>query len=141
VALAAKERGGPKIVHQLLIYPVTDTDFDTASYRENGEGYMLTREAMKWYWGHYLGGTEGDHLAAPGRAKDASGLPPATVLTAEYDPLRDEAETYARAMAAAGGEVALKRFPGVFHGFVSMPTLARGQEAREFIAERLKGAA
>ncbi|MEE9281074.1 MAG: alpha/beta hydrolase [Myxococcota bacterium] len=96
VTLLARERGGPALCHQLLIYPVMNHAFDTASYTENAEGYFLTREMMRWFWGHYLE-TESDGLnplASPLRAEDVSNLPPATVMTAEFDPLRDEGEAY-----------------------------------------------
>src|SRR5262249_1988123 len=92
VALVAKERGGPPLVHQVLIVPVTDYDFGTASYRENATGYLLTREGMRWFWAHYLAReAQGlERYASPFRAPNLAGLPPALVITAEYDPLRDE---------------------------------------------------
>jgi acetyl esterase len=139
VALAARARGGPKLLHQLLIYPALDTDFETRSYKENAEGYMLTRSAMQWCWRHYLGGTTRvDHFAAPCRVEDVSDLPPATIITAEYDPLRDEGETYGRMIREAGGEAETKRVPGMFHGFLSIPMMTRALEAREYVAERLR---
>jgi len=101
VALLARERGGPRLRHQVLIYPVTDHDFERASYRENGEGYFLTTGAMRWFWDHYVPerGRRDDWSAAPLRAEKLAGLPPATVITAEYDPLRDEARPTPRACA------------------------------------------
>jgi acetyl esterase len=121
-ALLARERRGPALRYQLLIYPVTDHRFDTASYRDNGEGYFLSAAQMKWFWDHYLERPEqGDeHAASPLRAKDLAGLPPALVITAEYDPLRDEGEAYAARLREAGVEADLIRYPGQIHGFFAM---------------------
>jgi acetyl esterase len=125
VALLARDRGGPRVAHQVLIYPVTDYRFDTASYRENATGYVLTAEAMRWFWGHYLARAEqgGEPLASPLRAPTLAGLPPALVLTAECDPLRDEGEAYAERLRDAGVPVTLTRYTGMFHGFVRMTRL------------------
>ena len=122
VSLMARDRGGPPIDHQLLVYPVTDHGFDTLSYTENAEGYFLTRTHMEWYWGHYLGDEgDGSHpYASPLQAEDLSGLPPATVLTAELDPLRDEGEAYAAALAEAGVPTEARRADGMFHGFFGL---------------------
>lgn len=122
VALVARDRGGPRFVHQLLIYPVIDAKFDTPSYRENAEGYFLTRGAMQWFWNHYLR-SEADAAnpyAAPVRAKDLAGLPPATVLTAEFDPLRDEGEAYGKKLREAGVATRIERYDGLIHGFFGM---------------------
>ena len=102
VALAARDRKGPRIAHQLLIYPVIDHDFTTASYLDADLGCFLTAEAMSWFWEQYLGphGDRADPLAAPGRAADLAGLPPATVVSAGYDPPRDEAKHYAERLEA-----------------------------------------
>ena len=118
VALMARERGGPHLAFQLLIYPITDFNLDTASYHENADGYFLTRDAMAWYWGHYLASpADGQHPhASPLRAPDLRGLPPALVLTAEFDPLRDEGEAFAARLAAAGVPVTLIRHDGMIHG-------------------------
>ncbi|HKI73737.1 MAG TPA: alpha/beta hydrolase, partial [Pseudomonadales bacterium] len=103
VALRIKQEGGPALVHQLLMCPVTDAAMDTASYSENAEGYMLTRDTMTWFFGHYLGDTDSKNpYISPLHAEDLSGLPPATVITAQYDPLRDEGEAYAGRLKAAG---------------------------------------
>ena len=122
VALMARERGGPPLAHQLLIYPVTDYAFDTASYRENAEGYMLTLPLMEWFWNHYLADpAQGDNeLASPLRAASLAQLPPATVITAEFDPLRDEGEAYAQRLSDAGVKTEMTRYDGVFHGFFGM---------------------
>jgi acetyl esterase len=111
--------GAPPLRLQLLVSPITDGAMDTPSYTENGEGHYLTRADMRWYWGHYLAGA--DPLqpdASPLRATDLRGLPPAWVLTAEYDPLRDEGEAYAERLRAAGVPVACQRRAGMVHGFV-----------------------
>ena len=132
VALMARDRGGPALVHQLLIYPVTDHSFDTPSYLDNAEGYFLTREMMQWFWGHYLK-SEADGmqaLASPLRADDLSNLPSATVITAEFDPLRDEGEAYAARLEASGVPTELVRYEGMIHGFFGMTdTVDRAKEA------------
>ena len=121
VALRARDEGGPKLCGQMLLYPVTDFyDGGHASYVENAEGYGLTRETMKWFWDHYVSHAgDGAHPhAAPLRAKDLARLPPAYVVTAEFDPLRDEAERYAEKLKAAGVPVVVSRKPGMNHGFL-----------------------
>jgi acetyl esterase len=119
VALAARDRGGPVLAAQLLVYPVTDFNFGTESYRENREGYLLTKASMIWFWAHYLGAQalDKDPYACPLRADDLAGLPPAYVATSEYDPLRDEGEAYARRLREAGVAVTARRFDGMLHGF------------------------
>ena len=120
-ALRVRDEGGPALCGQLLLYPVTDYHTPgTQSYRENGEGYGLTRDTIKWFWAHYLSDpAEGLHPhAAPLRASVLSDLPPSLVITAEYDPLRDEGELYAEKLRAAGVPVALTRYDGVNHGFM-----------------------
>jgi acetyl esterase len=122
VPLMARDRGGPPIRFQLLIYPVTDYSFDTPSYRENAEGYFLLRVHMEWYWQQYIASDEeGENpYASPLRVKDASGLPPGMVITAELDPLRDEGEAYGKKLADAGVPFTVRRYDGMFHGFFSM---------------------
>ncbi len=122
VALMARNRGGPALRHQLLIYPVTDCGFATASYRENADGYMLTRPLMEWFWNHYLADPDAgsNELASPLRAPNLADLPEATVITAEFDPLRDEGEAYAQRLSEAGVKTQLTRYDGVFHGFFGM---------------------
>ena len=122
VSLMSRERGGPDLRHQMLVYPVTNCAFDTPSYSENAEGYLLSRDSMKWFWGHYLSAdSDADHpFASPLRAKDLAGLPPAHVVTAEFDPLRDEGEAYAQRLREAGVATTHKRYDGVMHGFFSM---------------------
>jgi acetyl esterase len=123
VAILARDRGGPALRHQLLIYPVTEADYGRVSYAENGGGeYYLSEAGMRWFWGHYLGGADphDEPLAAVLRHSDLSGLPPATVITAEFDPLRDEGMAYAEALVAAGVPVDAAIAPGMVHGFFSM---------------------
>ena len=122
VTLMARDRGGPRLSFQLLIYPATDFAFDTPSYRANAEGFGLTRKATRWYWSQYLPRPEDgtNPLASPLRARDLRGLPPARVITAEYDPLRDEGEAYAARLRAAGVRAEVRRFDGQIHGFFSM---------------------
>ena len=123
VAIMARDAGEPKLCHQLLIYPVTDTNFDRPSYAANGGGdYFLSTAGMKWFWDHYLGATkpaEAPLGAVLGQA-DHTNLPPATVVTAQYDPLRDEGDAYASKLAAAGVEVDAACAPGMIHGFFGM---------------------
>ena len=122
VALMARDRGGPSLAHQLLIYPVTNHAFDTASYVENASGYLLTRDMMIWAWKHYLADEQDGRnpLASPLRADDLSGLPPALVITAEFDPLRDEGEAYAARLREVSVPTRCTRYDGMFHGFFSM---------------------
>ena len=143
VALRLRDEGGPALAHQLLVYPVTDASFGTASYRENGEGYFLTRAGMEWFWGHYLPGPghADDPLASPLRSGDLGGLPPATVITAEFDPLRDEGEAYAARLQEAGVPTRLTRYDGVIHGFFGMvDTLDQANEAIFEAAAALRAA-
>ena len=135
VALMARDRRGPALRHQLLIYPVTDADFTRASYRENAEGYLLTTKAMEWFWGHYVpdAAQRKEAYASPLQAKDLAGLPPAFVITAEYDPLRDEGEAYATRLQEAGVRTMAKRYDGAIHGFFAMGLLA--EVARSAVAD------
>lgn len=120
VALKARDKAAFRPSLQVLIYPVTDFGFHTPSYHANAEGFMLTREDMKWFWGHYLDREEqgAEPCASPLRAGDLGNLPPALVITAEYDPLCDEGEAYAGRLREAGVPVVLSRYEGVIHGFV-----------------------
>lgn len=143
IAMRCRDAGGPALARQLLIYPATDlSSFDTASYRELAEGYFLTRAAMQWFTGHYLASGDQSRLpeASPLHAPNLSGLPPAFVITAEFDPLRDEGEAYAARLQQAGVPVTVKRYPGMVHGFVSMRGVVSGgrqaiQEAAKFVGQ------
>lgn len=121
-ALRARDAGGPRLAGQILFYPVTDHDFDTRSYRENGTGaYSLTTRDMRWFWDCYAdAGQRGDPQASPLRADDLSGMPPAYLVVAGYDPLRDEGIAYAERLRAAGTAVMLRRYDTMIHGFVLM---------------------
>jgi acetyl esterase len=123
-ALRIRDEGGPTLLGQLLIYPVTDHyDPGTPSMIENAEGYGLTRAGMIWFWDHYLADArDAAHPhASPLRAGDLSGLPPALVVTAEYDPLRDEGEYFGNRLRQAGVATRMKRWDGVNHGFFFWP--------------------
>lgn len=121
VAMRARDTYGPGIAHQLLIYPVTDADFGNGSYSANGEGYFLTTAMMRWFWQQYVGDEiSPHHEAAILRHPNLKGLPPATVIVAEFDPLRDEGLAYADALGAAGVPVTTMLAPGMIHGFFSM---------------------
>jgi acetyl esterase len=123
VAMMARDRGGPALKFQLLIYPVTDfTEHATESEREYGQGYFLDTELMDWFANQYFA-TEADrHLpyASPLRASDVRHLPPAMIITGECDPLRDQGEAYAEQLRNAGVAVVLKRYEGMIHPFVSL---------------------
>lgn len=143
VARRRRDRGELGLALQVLIYPVTDFDRNTASYLENADGYMLTRDLMAWYWDKYVPDPARrlDPDAAPLRAEDLSGLPPALVVTAEYDPLRDEAEHYARRLTEAGVAVQLSRYPGMIHGFLRRYTqLDQGKAALDELSGALRKA-
>jgi acetyl esterase len=120
VCLMSRDRGGPGIAAQALVYPITDCDFERPSYLENREGYFLTREAMMWFWDQYV--PDPDDRADPRvsvlRAADHSRLPPAWILTAGFDVLRDEGEAYADRLRASGVSVESVHRPGLIHGFL-----------------------
>jgi acetyl esterase len=120
VALMAREQGGPPLAYQLLIYPATDQRCQFASHERNGEGYLLTRDGIRFFRGAYLP-NEADRAAwraSPLLAASHAGLPPALVLTAGYDPLVDEGRAYAERLAKAGVEVAYREYSDMVHGFV-----------------------
>ena len=123
VSLMARDRGGPALRHQMLIYPVTDTNFETTSYVSNGGGeYFLSTGSMQWFWSHYLGETSpvDASLARVLHVQDLTGLPSATVITAQYDPLKDEGEAYARRLTDAGIATDHQVADGMIHGFFGM---------------------
>lgn len=131
VSLLARDAGGPALAYQLLVYPVTDYEFENPSMRENATGYFLELESMRWFYNQYLNDeSDGDDWRfSPIRAAELAGLPPAFVLTAELDPLRDQGEAYARKLEAAGVPVELRRYDGVFHGFFGMRDFMEPAEA------------
>lgn len=126
----AREVGGPPLAAQVLVYPVTDHDLDTDSYLDPTNQLALDRETLRWFWDHYVDQTDRDHPdVSPLRVDDLAGLPPAVVVTAEHDVLRDEGEAYAARLRAAGVPVSLRRFPGQMHGFFTMVGLLPGHDA------------
>jgi acetyl esterase/lipase len=146
LTLMAKERGGPKFVHQVLFYPVTDANFDTGSYQQFATGYFLRRDAMQWFWDQYTTDPKqrAEITASPLRAtlEQLSGLPPALVITAEADVLRDEGEAYANKLRQAGVPVTAARFQGIIHDFVMLHALAHTQAAEgafRLATQTLKG--
>ena len=138
VTLLSRERGGPVIQLQLLFYPVTDAAFDTASYHQFAEGYHLRRDAMMWFWDQYTAnpGERNEITASPLRAstQQLKGLPPALIITAEADVLRDEGEAYANKLREAGVRVTAVRFQGTIHDFVMLNALAHTAAARGAIS-------
>ncbi len=131
-----RDEGGPTPAGQMLLYPVTDyIDPGTPSYVENGEGYGLTTKTMRWFWDHYLNdaGEADNPLVAPSRAESLAGLPPAYVMSAEYDPLRDEAENYGERLRAEGVATEVTRRDGVNHGFLFW--VGRVQRADDAMAD------
>ena len=147
VALMARDRGGPALRFQLMIYPVTDVSpshrDSHPSKKENATGYFLTTEHMDWYRDKYLPeGADGtDPYISPFLAADVSGLPPAVVMTAEFDPLRDEGESYGNRLKDAGVPTDIRRYDGVFHGFFNMAAaLPIAQTANQDAAAALRQA-
>jgi acetyl esterase len=137
VALMARDRSAPNVAYQLLVYPATRRELDTPSHKQFASDgyYILSRADMEWFWGHYLA-SEADAAnpyACPARAKSLAGLPPALVITAEFDPLRDEGESYAARLREEGVATVLKRYDGVTHGFFGMPSAV--EKSRVAIAE------
>jgi acetyl esterase len=141
VALLAKERGGPALACQVLFYPTVDADFDTDSYRQFAGGPFLTRDAMKWFWSHYAPDVARrvEPTASPLRASLdlLRGLPPALIITAEFDVLRDEGEAYARRLGEAGVTVTAVRYLGTIHAFTVLNALAETPAARGAIAQAI----
>jgi len=137
MAIMAKQRNGPKIAYQVLFYPVTDASFDTPSYRRFATGYLLDRETMKWFWDNYLPdtGARRQPTASPLRAspEQLKGLPPALVITSQYDVLRDEGEAYARMLTDAGVPTTGVQYVGMIHGFITNGALINTPASREAI--------
>jgi acetyl esterase/lipase len=144
VALALRDTG-PALRAQVLVYPVTDGTLGEPSMDENGDGYFLTKATMAWFWDHYMGDRDrateptASVLHAPDEA--LAGLTPALVITAEFDPLRDEGEAYASRLAAAGVDVTISRYDGMIHGFFSMGDFVpEGKAAIDEASEMLRAA-
>jgi acetyl esterase len=135
VALMARQNGGPQLAQQILLYPVTDLEMTSNSYRELGSSYNLTAASMRWFRNHYLGTSAdiSDWRASPILAKDVSKLPPTFIAVAGCDPLRDEGVAFGELLERNGVAVTLKKFPGQMHGFASMSGFLRA--ADEVIAD------
>ena len=128
VSLWARDHGGPKLLMQLLAYPVTDAVARAESYRHFEDGYGLNAVTMEWFFDHYAPdrASRGDWRVSPLRAASLAGLPPALVVTAGYDPLRDEGRAYAWRLQQEGTQADLVEFGGMLHGFLSSPMLLHG---------------
>lgn len=140
VAIAARDRGGPAVAAQVLIYAVIDDDFDTESYRRYGVGYYNTTSAMRWYWKHYAQAGTNDVRLIPTLAESLAGLPAAVVITAELDPPCSSGDAYAEALADAGVTVYHHRFEGLFHGFLTVPTLSFTEPGRQRLWSMMRAA-
>jgi len=143
VALLARDAGAPAIALQVLVYPVTDIGAETRSYRDFADGYLLTRESMRWFTNHYVKSPSEaqDWRVSPLRAASLAGLPPALVITAGFDPLRDEGAAYAARLTDAGGLVDYVCYGGMIHGFMPMGRLIdTGNRAISHVAASLRQA-
>ncbi|WP_066415021.1 alpha/beta hydrolase [Halorubrum aethiopicum] len=140
-ALHAREFDGPDIVGQFLLYPIAGHDFGTDSYRENADGPLLTRADMEWFYEQYLRSPVDAHnpFAVPLRADDLGGLPPATVVTAGFDPLRDDGLALAERFAEEGTPVESRHYPAMAHGFCSLTDrVAVAEEALSAVADDVR---
>ncbi|WP_017815075.1 alpha/beta hydrolase [Paenibacillus shenyangensis] len=138
--IIARDKSGPSVCYQLLFYPSTGNGTDTRSYRENSQGYLLTADMMNWFRKCYFEQPDDENhpYASPVLSSDLNGLPPAMIITAEYDPLRDSGAEYARRLQEEGVEVEYLCYDGMIHGFVTMSQLDRTQEAIRQAAARLR---
>lgn len=141
VSLMARDQGTSPLVYQLLVYPTTSFALDTPSCQENADGYFLTRDDMVWFRNLYLrsNADRDDPYASPLQAQDLRGLPSALVITAEFDPLRDEGEAYAARLREADVAVVCTRYNGMIHGFLSMP-FDQGKKGRQEVVAALRSA-
>lgn len=137
--LMARDRGGKMPVHQMLIYPVTNYAFDTPSYQENANAKPLNKAVMQWFWNHYLKNeSDGSNpYASSLRAENLRGLPPATVITAEIDPLRSEGQAYAQRLREAGSAVRATNYSGVTHEFFGAGAVV--SKAKQAVSEAATG--
>ncbi len=138
MAQRAKAAGGPAIALQVLVYPITDCDCDTTSYTDPDNQLMLSRDSMTWFWAHYapVAAARTHPDASPLRQPDLTDLPPAVIVTAEHDVLRDEGELYATRLMKAGVPVRHRRFTGQMHGFLAMIDLLPGsRDGLDFVAD------
>ena len=146
VSLLSRDRNGPGLAYQLLVYPTVSAENDWPSYEENAEGYFLTLETMRWFRDHYFESEihHANPYANPLQAPDLTDLPPATVVTAGFDPLRDEGIAYAEALEADGVAVQHRHYPDMIHGFFTMivppVVISRGEEAIRAASEDLDAA-
>jgi acetyl esterase len=143
VAIKARDEMGPKISLQVLMYPVIEPKFETGSYQEFADGFGLTRKNMIWFWQHFLDGQDPFPNAAPSHAESHHGLPPAIVVTAEYDVLRDEGNAYARRLQKDGVDVFHRQYEGMLHAFLHFAGLfdtgiEAGKEIAMEVGRRLK---
>lgn len=122
VALKIRDDKGPALAYQLLLYPCLERNFETDSYLAYADGYGLSRQSMQWFWEQYLQGSvhDSDPYACPIRAKDFSNLAPAIIVTAEYDPLKDDGIKYERLLKASGVPTSYCEYKGMIHGFVNL---------------------
>lgn len=139
VCQQARDAGRPALAGQLLVTPVVDCDFSRASYKDNAEGYVLTTELMRWFWDHYADPGDRKHpMASPLLTDNLAGLPPAMVVTCEFDPLRDEGKVYAEALAAAGGRVKHLNCRGQIHTSIGAGAIISGAQARAQMASSIR---
>ncbi|WP_339804485.1 alpha/beta hydrolase [uncultured Marinobacter sp.] len=139
MTLRARDQGGPRIDYQVLVYPVTDCDFDRQSYVAPENQLLLNRDTMIWFWNHYLPDGDRTHPdASPLRARNLTGLPPALIYLAEHDPLHDEGAEYATALKNAGVEVEISVAEGQMHAFFQMANILPGFDAGvAYVSERI----
>lgn len=137
-ALMARDRGGPGLAAQLLIYPTLAADFETESYRLYGDGYYNPTAAMRWYWDQYVpSSADRQHPYATPLNADLRGLPPGVVVAAGHDPLRDDGLAFAKALSEAGVATTRRQYEGAVHGFMTMPALDLAQRARKEVCADL----
>ena len=140
MAIRARDRSGPSIALQVLIYPVTDANLHRPSYTDPQNALLLTRDAMIWFWDHYLpeSSRRGEPDASPLHTENLSGLPPTVILTAEHDVLRDEGEAYATRLQEANVSVDLQRYAGQMHGFFTLLMLPGSELGFQQVVKAVK---